>query len=110
MSEQITEERGALKLNDDYCSSCSICSSLCPFEALKRDTETGKTFLDIEKCQVCGICYSTCPAKAIDTIYYDIGSLINYLEKAKQEYDSDTLVIMCKGSAPDFVGIERLFG
>jgi coenzyme F420-reducing hydrogenase delta subunit/ferredoxin len=66
--------------------------------------------LEIEKCQVCGICYSACPAKAIDTVYYDCGSLLKYLEKAKPKYDSDTLVIMCKGSAPDFAGIERLFG
>ena len=110
MSEQVTEEMAALKLNEDYCSSCSICSSLCPFEAIKRDTETGKTLLEIDKCQVCGICYSACPAKAIDIIYYDIDSLIGYLDRAKQEYECDTLVIMCKGSAPDFTGIERLFG
>jgi len=100
----------ALKLNEDYCGNCSICFSLCPFEAIKKDTETGKTFLEIEKCQVCGICYSTCPAQAIDIIYYDIDSLTRYLERAKQEYDCNTLVIMCKGSAPDFAGIERLFG
>ena len=109
MSEQVTEERVALELNEDYCSRCSICSSLCPFEAIKKDPETGKILLEIEKCQVCGICYSTCPAKAIDTIYYDVNSLTRYLERAKQEYDCDTLVIMCKGSAPDFAGIERLF-
>ena len=110
MDEQVTGERVALKLNEDYCGNCSICSSLCPFEAIKRDTETGKTFLEIEKCQVCGICYSTCPAQAIDIIYYDIDSLTRYLERAKQKYDCDTLVIMCRGSAPDFAGIERLFG
>jgi len=110
LSKQVIEESVALRINEDYCSNCLICSSLCPFEALKRDTETGKTVLEIDKCQVCGICYSTCPAKAIDISYYDIDSLTRYLEKARQEYDCDTLVIMCKGSAPDFTGIERLFG
>jgi len=110
LSEQVTEEREALKLNDDYCSSCAICSSLCPFEAIKKDAETGKIFLEIEKCQVCGICYSTCPAGALDVVYYDIDSLTRYLEKAKQEYNCDTLVIMCRGSAPDYSGIEKLFG
>ena len=110
MSEQVTEERVALKLNEDYCSGCAICITLCPFEALRRDPETSKTVLEIDKCQVCGLCYSTCPARAIDVIYYDLDSLTKYLEKAKQEYASDTLVIMCKGSAPDFAGVEKLFG
>jgi len=110
LSEQVAERKVAVKLDEEYCSRCSICASLCPYEAIKRDVETGKTILDIEKCQVCGICYSACPARAIDVIYYDYGSLIKYLKRAKQEYDSDTLVIMCKGSAPDFMGIERLFG
>ena len=110
MTEQVTEERVAVKLNEQYCSRCSICRSLCPFEAIKKDAETGKVLLEIEKCQVCGICYSACPARAIDIIYYDSGSLINYLEKAKPEYSSQALVIMCKGSAPDFAEVERLFG
>jgi coenzyme F420-reducing hydrogenase delta subunit len=110
LSEQAVEERTALKITEDSCSSCAICSSLCPFEAIRRDAEAGKVFLEIEKCQVCGICYSACPAKAIDVIYYDVDSLTSYLEKAKKEYKSDTLVIACKGSAPDMVGMDKLFG
>ena len=107
---QVAEEKVAVKLDEEHCSSCSVCSSLCPFEAIEKDTETGKMLLEIDKCQVCGICYSACPAKAIDIICYDYDSLINYLEKAKQDYATNTLVIMCKGSAPDFTGIEKLFG
>ena len=110
MSQQVAEQKAAVKLNEEYCSRCSICRSLCPFEAITKDAETKKVLLEIEKCQVCGICYSACPARAIDIIYYDCGFLINYLEKEKRKYNSDTLVIMCWGSAPDFSGIERLFG
>jgi coenzyme F420-reducing hydrogenase delta subunit/ferredoxin len=66
--------------------------------------------LEIEKCQVCAICYSSCPAKAIDIIYYDMHSLTRYLENAKEKYESDSLAIMCKGSAPDYQDIEKQFG
>jgi len=66
--------------------------------------------LEIEKCQVCGICYSACPAKAIDIFYYDLISLTRYLENARREYDSDTLVVVCKGSSPDFDTAGNLFG
>lgn len=110
MSQPPAEAQVAVKINEDYCSRCSICQSLCPFEAISKDAESGQIILDIEKCQVCGICYSACPAKAIDIIYYDCGSLLKYLEQAKPKYKSDTLVIMCKGSAPDFAGIKQIFG
>ncbi|MBA7473374.1 Ion-translocating oxidoreductase complex subunit B [subsurface metagenome] len=110
MSEPLAEEKVAVTLQEDSCSRCSVCSALCPYEALTKDAETGKIILDIAKCQVCGICYSTCPSQAIDIIYYDIDSLARYLEKAKAEYGSDKLVVMCRGSAPDFAAIEKLFG
>jgi len=110
VSEQVTYEVVAVRQNVDYCSSCSVCSTLCPYEALKKDAETGKITLDIAKCQVCGLCYANCPASVIDVLYYDLDSLVAYLEKAKQEYASDTLVIMCRGSAPDIKGVEKLFG
>ncbi len=55
-----------------HCSRCSICRSLCPYDAITKEAGTGKTLLDIAKCQVCGICYSACPSRAIDTIYYDL--------------------------------------
>lgn len=110
MPDAITEERVAVKLDEEHCSRCSICRSLCPYDAITKEAGTGKTLLDIAKCQVCGICYSACPSRAIDTIYYDSGSLINYLEKAKPRYDGEALVIMCKGSAPDFTEVSRLFG
>ena len=100
----------AVNLNDESCSKCAICYSACPSEAIRKEPETGKLLIEIDKCQVCAICYSSCPAKIIDIIYYDINSLTRYLENAKDEYNSDSLVITCKGSHPDFEYAESLFG
>jgi F420-non-reducing hydrogenase iron-sulfur subunit len=105
-----SQPKFAVKLNDESCSKCAICYSACPFEAIKKEPETGKLLLEIEKCQVCALCYSSCPAKAIDIVYYDMNSLTRYLEDAKDEYKSDSLVITCKGSPPDFEDVEKLFG
>jgi coenzyme F420-reducing hydrogenase delta subunit len=100
----------AVKLNDESCSRCAICYSACPFQAIKKEPETGDLVLEIEKCQACAICYSSCPAKAIDIVYYDMNSLTRYLENAKEEYKSDSLVIACKGSSPGFGDVGKLFG
>ena len=60
----------AIKINDDHCGSCTVCISLCPYEAISVNEDTGEVALDIEKCQVCGICSSACPASSIEMIYY----------------------------------------
>jgi coenzyme F420-reducing hydrogenase delta subunit/ferredoxin len=89
----------AVKINQDLCSRCAVCYSMCPFEAIKRDAE-GKFEIDIQKCQVCGICVSACPSSAIETQYYDYNNLINYVENARKNVKSDTLVMMCRGNSP----------
>mgnify|MGYP000465727092 CR=1 FL=1 len=88
----------SVKWNSDYCSKCMICSSVCPFEAILVDEKTHEVTLDIEKCQVCGICSSACPALAIDTVYYNVDSLVDYLKRVTCEAKSEKLVLMCQSA------------
>lgn len=102
--EQTSVEAG-VKWNSDYCGKCMICPSVCPFKAILADEKTHDIILDIEKCQVCGICSSACPALAIDTVYYDVDSLVDYLKRVTREVKSEKLVLMCQSaSAEDEVG------
>jgi coenzyme F420-reducing hydrogenase delta subunit len=98
----------AVSINQDYCSRCSICHSICPYEAIKRDEETGKVEIDLQKCQVCGICYSACPVFAIEMVYYDYPSLVNYIEKLSKNVPSETLVLMCRGNSPSSCEVEEI--
>jgi coenzyme F420-reducing hydrogenase delta subunit len=98
----------AVNINQDYCSRCSICHSICPYEAIKRDAETGKVEIDLQKCQVCGICYSACPVFAIEMVYYDYASLVNYVECLRKKIKSDTLVLMCRGNSPSSCEVEEI--
>ncbi len=98
----------AVKINQDYCSRCSVCYSVCPFEAVKRDPETGEVEIDIQKCQVCGICYSACPSFAIEIVYYDYESLLNYVNCMREKNGSDTLVLMCRGNSPATCEVEEI--
>jgi coenzyme F420-reducing hydrogenase delta subunit/heterodisulfide reductase subunit C len=98
----------AVNINQDYCSRCSICHSVCPYEAIKRDAETGKVEIDIQKCQVCGICYSACPVFAIEMVYYDYDSLVRYVECVREKVKGDTLVLMCRGNSPSTCEVEEI--
>jgi len=99
----------AITINQDYCSRCSICHSVCSYEAIKRDLETGKVEIDLQKCQVCGICYSACPVMAIEIVYYDYGSLLKYVSQMQEKCKSDTLVLMCRGNSPSTCEVEEIF-
>ena len=98
----------AININQDFCSKCSICHTICPYEAIKRDPETGKVEIDIQKCQVCGICYSACPVMAIEIVYYDYDSLVNYIKVMQEKCKRDTLVLMCRGNSPSTCEIEEI--
>jgi len=97
-----------IKLDDNYCGRCSICSSICPYEAISVDAETGEVKIDVEKCQFCGICYSACPVNAIDIVYYDYDTLLKRVEKAAAERKADTLVLMCRGNSPPTCEVDEI--
>jgi len=84
----------SVKLHSEYCGKCLICYSVCPFEAISLNRETGDLVLDIEKCQVCGICFSACPSSSIEIVYYRTAILSSYIEKMRR----DNLMLICKGS------------
>lgn len=98
----------AIEINQDLCSKCSICHSVCPYEAIKRDPDTGKVEIDMQKCQVCGICYSACPVLAIQIVYYDYDSLLKYVTAMQEKCRSDTLVLMCRGNSPSTGEVEEI--
>jgi coenzyme F420-reducing hydrogenase delta subunit len=90
----------AVEINQDLCSRCLVCHSICPYEAINYDKEADKVEIDIQKCQVCGICPSACPVAAIEVAYYDYDHLVDYVDCIRKKVDSDTLVLMCRGNSP----------
>ena len=97
-----------IEINQDLCSQCCVCHSICPYDAIYRDSVTGKVEIDIKECQVCGICYSACPVAAIKMDYYDYDHLIDYVNCVQKKSKSNTLVMMCRGNSPSTCEIEDI--
>lgn len=45
-----------VRRDDDVCTHCGMCVSICPTKALAFDPKTGKVTFTEEKCVACGVC------------------------------------------------------
>jgi ferredoxin len=52
------------RTNEDLCSRCRICISVCKHEARSYDAENDRIVVDKVKCQSCGCCVAACPSGA----------------------------------------------
>jgi len=51
--------------NEDRCTHCGMCISICPVEALTMDKIVWKVHYDADKCIACGMCIDACPPGAM---------------------------------------------
>lgn len=57
-------EHDTPEIDEEACSGCGTCVSICPFEAMSKDEE-GIAQVDEALCKGCGLCAASCPERAI---------------------------------------------
>jgi len=60
-------EEGVRK-DDEKCTDCGVCISVCPVSALILDKKTAKVLFNEDKCVVCGLCIDACPTTAMELL------------------------------------------
>ncbi len=51
--------------DDDRCTNCGACITVCPTHAFTVDKETRLVSFDNNKCVACGACITACPPRAM---------------------------------------------
>jgi ferredoxin len=51
--------------NEERCTHCGMCVSICPVEALIMEKPAWKVRYDAERCIACGMCIDACPPGAM---------------------------------------------
>jgi len=66
ISVGIQESLPTVKINDDRCSGCGVCASVCYYGSaqLKEVQGKHKSTTDMFKCKSCGMCVVACPSGA----------------------------------------------
>ena len=68
LSKKTLQMEGIIaNVDEDLCSSCRICESLCPYNAIEIKEKDGKLKAHVIEalCKGCGVCGAACPTKAI---------------------------------------------
>ncbi len=67
-------------INEERCSGCRICNSLCPFNAIEYLPEKSVSFINTALCKGCGTCVAACPANAISGAHFSDKQILAELE------------------------------
>ncbi len=59
-------------VDEDICSGCALCVSVCPYDAISIVVKDGKRVAQVDsvKCKGCGACAGTCPSGAMQQHYF----------------------------------------
>lgn len=74
--KEITLEPNTVVFNEDLCSGCHICVSLCPYHAFTFDAKKNKAVYQEALCKGCGVCVAACPSGALDQKLFSTGELL----------------------------------
>lgn len=53
--------------NEDRCTECGACITVCPTHALALELDTRHVIFDPDKCIACELCVPVCPPRAMET-------------------------------------------
>ena len=53
-----------MPVNDELCSGCAICITMCPYSARSLDPDRGVVVVNEILCEGCGACAAACPSGA----------------------------------------------
>ncbi len=88
LSKEALEAEGAIaSVNEDLCSGCRICESICEYGAIEMKEVDGKLRAHVLEalCKGCGVCGSTCPTGAISMLHFTDDQILAQVRAALKE-------------------------
>jgi len=58
-------------IDEERCSGCRICNTLCPFNAIDFLPDKEVSYINTALCKGCGTCVAACPAEAITGAHFN---------------------------------------
>ncbi|MBU1700551.1 MAG: CoB--CoM heterodisulfide reductase iron-sulfur subunit A family protein [Candidatus Eisenbacteria bacterium] len=68
--KKLTLEEMIAQTDEDLCSRCLICVSVCPYKACEYDAERERVVINEVLCHGCGTCVAACPSGAAEARHF----------------------------------------
>lgn len=100
-------------VDSEKCTSCGICVSRCPYNAVSVDKEN-KTpaYINPVLCKGCGTCAADCPTDAITMTNFTDAMIFRQIDIALREKASEKVIIFacnwCSYAGADLAGTSRI--
>jgi len=88
LSKKALEVEGAIaNVDEDLCSGCRICESVCEYGAIEMREKEGKQRAHVLEalCKGCGVCGSSCPTGAISMLHFTDDQILAQVRAALME-------------------------
>lgn len=86
MMRGYTRSEGMISvIDEEACSGCRMCISVCPYGAIDHDEEKGTAVITDVLCKGCGSCASVCPVGAISQKGFEDDTIMAMLRAALLE-------------------------
>ena len=69
-------------INEEECSGCRICNTMCPYSAIEYDEEKKVSRVNTALCKGCGTCVAACPAGVITGAHFNNEQIFAEIEGA----------------------------
>ncbi len=69
------------EVDEDKCSGCRICVSVCPYKAISFDAEKEVAAVNDVLCQGCGTCVAACPTGSIKGNHFTNEEILSEIEE-----------------------------
>jgi len=88
LSKTALEMEGSIaNVDEDLCSGCKICASVCAYNAIEMKENNDKPVAKVLEalCKGCGVCGSSCPTKAITMGHFTNDQILAQVKAALTE-------------------------
>lgn len=73
-------EAATAVIEEEFCSGCKTCISLCPYNAISFNEEKKVSVINEAMCKGCGTCAAACPSGAITSRHFTVEQIMAELE------------------------------